>query len=378
MQKARFESIVTRIFEKYGYVIVAQNVQSAEELELVMARDGISCCMEVMPSRSPVYTNRGILTVAKNLEKRAEMQGWKPVVVTGGTLDAAQRADIRENNCQVELIDVENLLYMAQLSRELYDELIACLPYSAGVLSPREPGADHYAERDDGKDRHIHYHKINNKWSSFDDNYAYLDRWDSRAYGDHGDELSWREKREPQDNSDLIQEIQNWKGGRGVSPSAQYEKLCTRVLMRLFADDLTLWQEQANSDAGLFRFDLICKIKQDNRREFWEMAERYFQSKYIIFEFKNYAGQVTQKEVFTTVRYLYTKVLRRIAIIISPNGIDTHADKAIRGALRDEGKLILSLTNQELIHMLKMQQRGEKPADYLSEKLDGLLIDLEK
>ena len=108
------------------------------------------------------------------------------------------------------------------------------------------------------------------------------------------------------------------------------------------------------------------------------MAERHFHSKYIIFEFKNYSGTVTQMEVTTTARYLYTKALRSVAIIVSPNGFSVHADKAARGALREEGKLLLPLTNAELIGMLQMQDNGEYPADYLSDKLDSLLIDLEK
>ena len=148
--------------------------------------------------------------------------------------------------------------------------------------------------------------------------------------------------------------------------------------MRLFAEDLTLWREQARSDAGLFRFDLICKIRRESNKDFWEMAERYFNSKYVIFEFKNYSDKVTQKEIFTTVRYLYTKALRGIAIIVSPHGTDTNANKAIRGVLRDEGKLIISLTNDELVRMLQMKEDGEEPTDYLSDKLDELLIDLEK
>ena len=70
--------------------------------------------------------------------------------------------------------------------------------------------------------------------------------------------------------------------------------------------------------------------------------------------------------------------MRGVAIIISPNGMDENAEKAVRGVLRDEGKLILSLTDAELVEMLRMKKYGEDPADFLSDKLDALLIDLEK
>ena len=108
------------------------------------------------------------------------------------------------------------------------------------------------------------------------------------------------------------------------------------------------------------------------------MAEGYFSSKYIVFEFKNYSGMIGQREIFTTVKYLYKKALRGIAVIISTNGLDEHANKAVQGILREEGKLILSLTNADLIEMLKIKKNNEDPGDYLSEKLDMMLIDLEK
>ena len=51
---------------------------------------------------------------------------------------------------------------------------------------------------------------------------------------------------------------------------------------------------------------------------------------------------------------------------------------AIRGILREEGKLIISLSVDDLIAMLLMKKNNEDPAGYLSDKLDELLIDLEK
>ena len=109
------------------------------------------------------------------------------------------------------------------------------------------------------------------------------------------------------------------------------------------------------------------------------MAEKYFGTKYIIFEFKNYANKITEKEIFTTEKYLYLKALRGIAIIISTNGTAANADKAIRGTLRENGKLIVSLTNYDLISMIELKALDDiSPAEFLSEKLDNFLVDLEK
>ena len=148
--------------------------------------------------------------------------------------------------------------------------------------------------------------------------------------------------------------------------------------MYLFADDLTLWREQKHSNNGLYRFDLLCRIKNGDQNTFWSIVERYFQSKYVIFEFKNYSRNITQKEVYTTEKYLYSKALRCVAIIITSKGMDKHAEWAAKGVLRETGKLILIFEKQDVIKMCEMKMKDEDPSEYLLDKLDGLLMELEK
>lgn len=175
----------------------------------------------------------------------------------------------------------------------------------------------------------------------------------------------------------LMKRLKDWNPEE--KENTAYEKLCTEVFQYLFTDDLTLWRKQCKSNDSLFRFDVICKIKEGNEKEFWKVSEAYFNSKYVILEYKNYTKKITQKEIYTTEKYLYLKALRGIAIIVSTKGTDDNADKAIRGILRENGKLIISLSNQDLINMLQQIVDKETPAaDYLSMKLDDILIDLEK
>ena len=52
----------------------------------------------------------------------------------------------------------------------------------------------------------------------------------------------------------------------------------------------------------------------------------------MIFEFKNYSEKITQKEIYTTERYLYAKALRSVAIIVSANGYEENAYWAAKGS----------------------------------------------
>ena len=128
----------------------------------------------------------------------------------------------------------------------------------------------------------------------------------------------------------------------------------------------------------MYRFDLLCRIKDGNQKTFWSILERYFNSKYVIFEFKNYTEPITQKEIYTTEKYLYAKALRSVGILISAHGYDENAYWAAKGCLRENGKLILLLETNDLIEMNKMKIDQEDPSNYLLGKLDDLLMDLEK
>ena len=102
------------------------------------------------------------------------------------------------------------------------------------------------------------------------------------------------------------------------------------------------------------------------------------------FEFKNYKKSISQGQIYLTAKYLYLKALRGVAIIISNKKLDEkkekdrNTQKAAEGILREEGKLIMNICNEDLIEMIKLKKDNEVPSDYLANKLDEILIKIEK
>jgi len=93
---------------------------------------------------------------------------------------------------------------------------------------------------------------------------------------------------------------------------------------------------------------------------------------------KNHSEKISQKEIYTTEKYLYEKALQRVAIIISGKGADENALAAVRGSLRESGKLILCLSDRDILEMIEIKERNEQPTEaFLSAMLDDLLIHLE-
>lgn len=89
--------------------------------------------------------------------------------------------------------------------------------------------------------------------------------------------------------------------------------------------------------------------------------------------------KITQKEIYTTEKYLYAKALRSVAIIVSRKGADENALAAAKGWLRESGKLILCLSDEDLKELLRIKEKDEQPtAEFFEAMLDDLLIHLEK
>lgn len=162
----------------------------------------------------------------------------------------------------------------------------------------------------------------------------------------------------------------------GKEGACQFEKKSEEILKYLFEEDLSLWSLQNKTDDTLHRFDLITKISSIN--DFWKYLARDFKSRFVIFEFKNYSEKITQNQIYSTEKYLFTKALRSIAYIITRKGANDNAITAMRGSLRENGKLIMDLDELDICKMLKMKDNGDDPNTYLSEKVDNILISLSR
>lgn len=172
--------------------------------------------------------------------------------------------------------------------------------------------------------------------------------------------------------TDLCQELKSIKKGK-VS-WAQYEKVCEKILKYLFPNDLHGWHSQKRTDDGLNRYDYVCRVRPTT--EFWKFVIDHLDSRYVLFEFKNYSGKIKQGQILTTEKYLLERGLRRMAIIMTRVGAEPHAVAMTQGAMREQGKLMLIVNDEKVCEMLHMKERGEDPTDCLFEIADNFLLTL--
>jgi hypothetical protein len=185
--------------------------------------------------------------------------------------------------------------------------------------------------------------------------------------------VTQRDKEERHTKATLIERVeQHYKSG-ALSP-VDYELLCQEVMTFLFDPHLYGFERQARTSDGANRYDFICRIKSGD--PFWDSLRADFRTRFILFECKNYDEPITADQIYSTERYLFTSALRTVCFLIARKGADDGCKRAAQGALRESGKLILLLSNEDLVEMLKLKEETGGPTSYLDEKIWQFIITL--
>lgn len=162
---------------------------------------------------------------------------------------------------------------------------------------------------------------------------------------------------------------------KNLLSSTAYEELCREVFIFLFDPVLYGFQPQEETSDGGNRYDFICRIKS-GASPFWDGMRHDFRTRAILFECKNYQEPIGPDQVYSTERYLFTGALRTVCLLIARIGASDGALRAAQGAMRESGKLILLLSNADLINMIKLKGSPEGPETYLDEKIWKFVISL--
>ncbi len=178
----------------------------------------------------------------------------------------------------------------------------------------------------------------------------------------------------------LIRKLSNCTAGR--ENSKEYEEICEEIIRHLFeANYFNRLTRQHKTNDEHFRMDLIgsLKINQINDQSvhpLWQMILQHYNSHFVVFEFKNYANKIDQNLIYITEKYLFNAALRNVAFIISRKGFSNAAKFAAEGCLKEHGKLILDITQEDLIKMLKSP--SDNPADYILTIVEEFLMGISK
>lgn len=330
-----FEDLVRRILEANNFLVKVNDVRGDKGFDLSASFENEHWAIEVKYYRTaraqPSLIDAAAARIAIN---GIAAQAQKGMLIVSCILPAELR-DTLEKKFPITFIDQVDLKVWCKSYPVLAEELDALLE-----SSPRELQVTH---------------EIRGKLTG-----------SSRSLGDLP--LLIHDTR----GTELCQELKGTKLGK--RSWKQYEEVCEKILKYLFQNDLHGWHSQKRTDDGLNRYDYVCRVRPTT--EFWKFVIDHLDSRYVLFEFKNYSGKIRQGQILTTEKYLLERGLRRVAIIMTRIGVESHAVAMTQGAMREHGKLMLIINDEDVCKMLHMKEQGEDPTDCLFELADNFLLTL--
>lgn len=240
---------------------------------------------------------------------------------------------------EVLILDISNLLYLSQNDKELMRILTETISYDIYPITPIKP-------------------------------------IDLRLFCSYEKSEFKEEETVTSQAINFIKQLQDISPGNSDKNDKKYQDLCVKIIKFLFESEFTKVSEQDTTEDKMFRRDLLCGIKGSS--EFWKILIQHYNSRFIVFEFKNYEEEINQNLVYITGKYLYNAALRNVAIIISRKGFSYNAHKLSLGMLIGEEKLIIDLNDDDIITMLRMKADEQEPSDYLLNKLEDFLMSISK
>lgn len=345
-----FECFVEKLLKELKFSKIEKEValktnQRIMRLDFVVDNNGKNIIIEVKSYRSKFIQNtiikQSLEQVAYYKEICEEIYGKMVdavLIMSCQVPDKLKEISYKERG--VLIIDISNLLYLSQQNDDLMKSLIEVVQYNIYDITPK-PLVD------------LGIFKIQPK-----------------------EELSEDIKSEIDTVTSFIKRIEELEYGNYNENDKKYEKLCVDIIKFLFETEFTRMIEQSRTEDRMFRMDLICGLKETS--EFWKILIHHYNTRFVVFEFKNYEDEIDQNLIYITEKYLYNAVLRNVAIIISRKGFSYNAHKASTGILTESGKLIIELKDSDIITMLRMKADGQDASDYLLNILEDYLISISK
>lgn len=285
------------------------------------------------------------MTLINNAIKYLETYSTdKKILVIPNFITNPEKNTIEEIINNIILLDGYDLLYLSSKNPSLHEKLKSIL-----IM-------DYYNE------------------NYFLENYQQTKNNPKTKHNDFIEKIKINEKPKQKPNINYIKNLETIKPG--MKDFKKYEDLCKEIIDFLFESEIFNGKKQLYTDNKQSRYDYIARINPTT--DFWKFIVNEIKSRYVIFEFKNYSKEINQEQILTTERYLLSQALRKVAIIFSRKGGNESADKFIRGALRESGKTIIVLSDDDVRKMITAKEKGDAPELVLFEKIDTLFMTLSR
>ena len=152
---------------------------------------------------------------------------------------------------------------------------------------------------------------------------------------------------------------------KGMEGWKQYEDVGSDIFHFLFENSFRnyTYEYQSTTSDGTQRRDLVVNNTYKEINGFWHLVKNDYNANLIIADFKNYREKLNSDSFYTPTKYL-NSLAGNFVIVFSRCGLDETAKK-VQQRLLSEKKLVLCLTDSDLINMINQKMNGQEPLNSL-------------
>ena len=161
----------------------------------------------------------------------------------------------------------------------------------------------------------------------------------------------------------LINRLKNCP--KGMEGWKQYENIGGEIFHFLFENTFRNYtcEYQSTTSDGTQRRDLVVNNTFKDSSCFWQLVKSDYHSNIIVVDFKNYRETMNSDSFYIPTKYL-NSTIGDFVIVFSRCGLDDTAQK-VQQRLLAEKKLVLCLTDTDLISMINQKMNGQDPLNSL-------------
>lgn len=160
----------------------------------------------------------------------------------------------------------------------------------------------------------------------------------------------------------------------GTPGWVQYQKLCCNILEYLFCPPLGTPKYENPDAARRNRRDIIFGNPCENG--FWSTLRQHYSAHYVVVDAKNYSNKIQKKPIIEMGHYLKRYGCGLFGIIVSRHGIAPSGLYAMREQWISSDKMIVVLSDEDVIDMLRLKGARGNPEEIISLKIDDFRTSL--
>jgi len=153
----------------------------------------------------------------------------------------------------------------------------------------------------------------------------------------------------------------------GKAEWSKYQEACLEILEHLFCPPLESPKYELFDVERKNRRDII--FENSSPSGFWKMVREIYLGHYIVIDAKNYKDPLSKQPILAISHYLKPYGCGMFGMLISRKGESPSASHAIKEQWIGNNKLILILSDDDIIEMLDIKKGNGKPEEIIRAKI---------